>query len=190
MTIQLSLSEALGALWGVAEIALILATRRRLKRAGQQDRGSRAILWTAIFVGICLGILSRAVAATRMGLSPHLVQGISLALLVSGLIIRSVAVITLGRFFTTSVAAYRDHQLVRTGLYRHLRHPSYAGLLLAFLGLGFSAGNWLGPLAVLGPILPALFYRIRVEEAVLLSALGEEYAEYRRSTKRLIPGVL
>ena len=35
----------------------------------------------------------------------------------------------------------------------------------------------------------AVLYRIRVEEAALMGAFGNEYEEYRQATKRLIPGL-
>lgn len=75
----------------------------------------------------------------------------------------------------------------RRGLYRLVRHPSYLGMEIIFLAAGLHAHNWVS-LAVYG-ILPtlALLYRIHVEEAALLHAFGQEYADYMRATRRLIP---
>jgi len=79
--------------------------------------------------------------------------------------------------------------VIRSGIYRHVRHPSYSGLLLAFVGLGLAFGNWVSLAVMLGPIVAALLYRIHIEEIVLLEALGREYAEYCKATRRLVPGV-
>ena len=115
--------------------------------------------------------------------------GVSLWLLVGGLVIRWTAILTLGRLFSTRVAIHQDHQLVRTGLFRLVRHPSYSGLLLLFLGLGLSFGNWLSFAVIVLPFLAALLYRIQVEESSMVEALGKDYVEYCKTTKRLLPGI-
>jgi protein-S-isoprenylcysteine O-methyltransferase Ste14 len=99
------------------------------------------------------------------------------------------AIITLGRFFTATVTIHSDHRVIRTGLYRRIRHPSYTGLLLAFLGLAIAFSNWLSLIVIFVPITLAILYRIHVEESAMMEGLGQEYADYRRSSKRLVPGV-
>jgi protein-S-isoprenylcysteine O-methyltransferase Ste14 len=82
-----------------------------------------------------------------------------------------------------------DHRLVVGGPYRHLRHPSYTGAILMFVGVGVGLGNWLSLAACL--VLPAVGYvqRIPREEALLRQELGEPYAEYARHTDRLVPSL-
>lgn len=104
-----------------------------------------------------------------------------------GLVIRWTAILTLKRFFTVDVAVARDHQLVEHGIYRYIRHPSYAGSLVSFLGLGMAFSNWLSVFVIVIPITLAFLYRIRVEELMLSRALGEPYTRYALTTKRLIP---
>ena len=48
-------------------------------------------------------------------------------------------------------------------------------------------GNWAGLLALLACMAAAYTYRISVEEAALVAALGEPYKEYMRRTRRLVP---
>jgi protein-S-isoprenylcysteine O-methyltransferase Ste14 len=100
---------------------------------------------------------------------------------------RWVSIIHLGRFFTVNVAIAADHQLVETGPYRFIRHPSYSGALLAFVGWGMVLRNWASLLIALLPIAVAFLYRINVEERALLEALGDCYRAYMARTKRLIP---
>lgn len=176
-------------LWIASEVALAIFTRVRRRAAVVQDAGSLAFLWGAIAAGVWVGIVLRRVLAATIPLPVPWLHGIGLLVLVGGLAIRWTAIITLGRFFTASVTVQENHRLVRTGLYRQVRHPSYTGLLVAFIGVAVSYGNWLSLIAVVLPVLAALLYRIRVEESVLVTALGEAYIEYRKSTKRLIPGV-
>ena len=80
-------------------------------------------------------------------------------------------------------------RVVRRGLYGVVRHPSYTGLLLRYLGFGLALANWLSAALVFLPLLCATVYRIRVEEKALLEHFGEEYAAYAGATKRLVPGI-
>jgi protein-S-isoprenylcysteine O-methyltransferase Ste14 len=94
---------------------------------------------------------------------------------------------TLGRYFTFNVMTSPTQRVVTTGPYCLLRHPSYTALLLILGGIGLAYGNWLSVAALFGIPLIGLAYRIRVEEAALSRALGEEYTEFARTRKRLIP---
>lgn len=111
------------------------------------------------------------------------------ALMLAGMLFRWWAVRVLARHFTVDVAIAPDHQLIRRGPYRWLRHPSYTGLLLTYLGFLFALGSWLAPLVVAIPLWRALRSRIRVEEAALSTAFPHAYADYARSTRRLLPGI-
>jgi protein-S-isoprenylcysteine O-methyltransferase Ste14 len=112
---------------------------------------------------------------------------VGICCVVAGTALRWYAVVTLGRYFTVDVVTQASQPVVDVGPYRYIRHPAYAGLLLALIGLALALGNWAGLLAML--LLPgsAFGYRIAVEEAALLSTLGEPYARYMRRTWRLIP---
>jgi protein-S-isoprenylcysteine O-methyltransferase len=112
---------------------------------------------------------------------------VGLVLILLGQGLRWTAILTLKKFFTVDLNIASDHQLVRRGVYRYLRHPSYAGSLLSFLGLGLAFSNWLSILVIVIPITVALLYRIRIEELMLSRALGEPYTRYALTTKRVIP---
>jgi protein-S-isoprenylcysteine O-methyltransferase len=97
------------------------------------------------------------------------------------------AIITLGRFFTVDVTIEKDHELVERGPFRFVRHPSYTGVLVAFIGFALTLQNWGAILVVLVPIFIAFVRRMNVEEEALQGALGQRYAEYMKRTKRLVP---
>jgi len=175
--------------WVLSEAVLVVFTRWNRRSALPRDRGSRALLWCAIGAGIAAGTGLQATTSAAIRIPEPWLLGASLLLLVGGLVIRWAAILTLGRFFSTSVAIQQDHRLVRTGLFRLVRHPSYSGLLLLFLGMGLSFGNWLSFAVIVVPFLAALLYRIHVEESSLVEALGQDYVEYCRSTKCLLPGI-
>jgi protein-S-isoprenylcysteine O-methyltransferase Ste14 len=112
---------------------------------------------------------------------------VGLCFVLGGTALRWYAVTTLGRYFTVHVASEVSQPVIDVGPYRLIRHPSYAGILLALFGFALALGNWAGLFAMLVLPAAAFAYRITVEEAALLSTLGEPYARYMRRTWRLIP---
>ncbi|MBI2569286.1 MAG: isoprenylcysteine carboxylmethyltransferase family protein [Candidatus Schekmanbacteria bacterium] len=172
-----------------SEIALAFFRRARPSTAAVADRNSLRVLWMVIAASVVMAIFMRQVAVTELLLPPWLHDLLVAVLIGGGMAIRWVAILSLGRMFTVDVAVQRDHALVETGVYRHVRHPSYTGLLVAFLGLGVYFANWLSLGVLLVPIGLALANRIAVEEAALARAFGPDYAAYRARTKRLLPGL-
>ena len=79
------------------------------------------------------------------------------------------------------------NELVQSGPYRRVRHPIYSGVVLAALGWSLLSGAWVA--LVLSVILAVLFDAKSRREEAWLSEAHPEYAEYRRNTRRFIPGV-
>ncbi len=173
-----------------SEVALSVARRARGTDLSSNDRGSLRLLWILVVVSVGLAAAVSEYAPMRIHAAHRLVQAIALALLIGGLALRWASVMVLGRYFTVNVTVMKDHRVVDRGPYRYVRHPSYSGLLLAFLGLGLFFNNWLSLLIVFVPMTLGLLYRIRIEEAALVAAMGDEYAAYCARTKRLVPGIL
>jgi len=175
--------------WIVTEVLVLLVTRTRRGGGAVQDRGSLAVLWVTIFSSITLGIWAGAAFAPgKLHTGPWLGY-VCVALLALGLAVRWTAIYTLGRAFSANVAIHSTQKLSRSGVFRYMRHPSYTGMVLIFFGMGLSTRNWLGLGLIVIPPIAALLYRIHVEEAALRGAFGDQYAEYSRTTKRLIPGI-
>ncbi|MGH7741016.1 MAG: methyltransferase family protein [Candidatus Eiseniibacteriota bacterium] len=185
----INLDLALFFAWPVAEYVLGRLRRARRESHDVQDRGSQALLWAAIAISVTAGMFAQRIGTGGFGLTLMARGRLALALLVAGLSLRVWAIVALGKFFTVQVALHSDHRVVRAGPYRWLRHPSYSGALIAFAGLGVLAGNaWSLGITLLGTG-AAFAYRIAVEERALRARLGEEYVEYSRVTKRLVPFV-
>jgi protein-S-isoprenylcysteine O-methyltransferase Ste14 len=93
----------------------------------------------------------------------------------------------LGSYFTANVKVADDQTVIKEGAYRWVRHPSYTGGMLMYLGTGLALTNWLSVLVIV--ILGGLgyTYRVQVEERALASALGQSYREYMQRTKRFVP---
>ncbi len=178
----------LGLFYLLSEVALRFS-RRSGGGTQRADGGSLAVLWITITVGIISGIyVTHLAPGFRFPLSPVAAGG-TVAVFAGGLALRWWAILSLRKFFTVDVAIAADHRLIVRGPYRLMRHPSYTGMVLAFAALAATFQNWLSFPGVLGPILLALAYRIRVEEAALRAAFGEDYARYAQTTRRLLPGV-
>lgn len=182
-------TETLGMAYGASE--LLLAAYRRSRRSGarSRDRGTLPLVWITILAAMGAAVwFANSVELGRYPVGGR-VRGLALGILIAGVGLRVWAISTLGRFFTVDVAIHEDHRLVTRGPYRWLRHPSYTGVLLAFLGIGLSLGSWPGLLALVVPVLLALGRRISVEERVLGQHFGPAWQEHRARTWRLMPWV-
>jgi protein-S-isoprenylcysteine O-methyltransferase len=183
------LASVLGVFFVLSEIALSVIKRAQ-SGARVLDRGSLSLIWIVIFISV-FGAFYASVAVPQAGFGKlSAAAGIlGVILFVCGLAFRWSAIVYLGRFFTVNVAIASDHKLIDSGPYRFIRHPSYTGALMAFLGLGLCIGSWLSLAILLVPILLVFLHRVRIEEAALLQGLGEPYRGYMSRTKRLIPGI-
>jgi protein-S-isoprenylcysteine O-methyltransferase len=114
---------------------------------------------------------------------------VGVAVGVAGIALRLWAVHALGRFFQLQLVVQAEHSVVRTGPYRVLRHPSYAGAILTFAGIGLALGRWSGLVWVTVIAVAAFVHRITIEERLLVDGLGDAYTDYRRGTWRLLPGL-
>ena len=114
---------------------------------------------------------------------------IGLVLMCAGIAIRQWAVMLLGRFFTVDVRVHPGQTVVESGPYRWVRHPSYTGMIVTFLGIGLALGNWAALLVLAVVPTAGLVVRIRREEHALLEGLGEPYRRFAAGRAHLIPRV-
>jgi protein-S-isoprenylcysteine O-methyltransferase len=173
--------------WWLMEM-WILSRDRRAATGKAKDGGSRF----ALMVFIPLGMAGAFFAANRLpvariSVAPEAVFWLGIALIWGGMAFRGWAVVTLGRFFRTSVFMLEDHRLITTGPYRWLRNPSYTGSVVTGLGIGLSMGNWLSLLLAPAGILIGFAVRIAVEDRALRERFGQEYADYAKRSWALIP---
>ena len=179
-----TLATIIRGLWLVIEYPYL--RRYSVKPAKDWDKHS-AKLWD-IAAGIeLIGMILGFAGIGRIQTRGSLIAALGLLLLLAGISIRWAAIYSLGKYFTGTVLIKTDHRLIRSGLYKHLRHPAYAGSLLAHLGLGLSFLNWFSLAFSVVPYSVAAVYRMHVEERALRDAFGEAYTIYSRDTKRLIP---
>ena len=117
-----------------------------------------------------------------------LLNVIGLALFMPGIIIYLASRLTLGKFFSKRLNLIEDHKLVTHGVYKYVRHPSYTGSILFWLGVTLLLNSIFGFIVMLLSVILILI-RIPFEEKMLINVFGHRYTDYIKRTKKLIPHV-
>jgi protein-S-isoprenylcysteine O-methyltransferase Ste14 len=188
-------THAIGALylvgvlgWYMMELVQLLQQRTWRKTA---DRVGPRSFWPAFWAGAA-AVVAMLFAAPKiapgaaMGL-PAVGFAVGMVMLVTGVALRLWAFCALGQYFTFSVKVSPDQPVVTAGPYRLLRHPGYAGGMLATVGIGLMWGNWASAATLVLFTLVFVVWRIRIEESALLASLGERYRRYASKRSRLVP---
>lgn len=175
-------------IWFFSEIFLAKFAKSN-ETSNRKDKKSLLILWITIITSIFIGIIVKISQKGDIFDANGYIHYLGISLIIIGLIIRWVAIIKLGKFFTVDVSVHKDQKLITTGLYKYVRHPSYLGSLMSFFGLGIALTNYFSVAIITILTTSAFAYRIVIEEKVLIELFGTEYEEYKKHTKRIIPGV-
>lgn len=163
---------------------LLMRSRNRTKTVQSIDRRARwgvvleatgyALMWQPDF-------WNRIVPVWRLALA--------LVLLAIAVAISFQAASALGNFLRIDASLSTDHQLIRTGPYRWVRHPVYSSFLCLLIGTGLLlAPLWMivGGVAV---FLCGTEIRVRVEDTLLAARFGAEFEQYRRAVSAYLPGL-
>ena len=177
-----------GLLWMASEIVLVILTRSK-KDSRDRDQGSIVWLNAVIYSSIAIAVTMGSMGIGRVkGLSAA-VPLAGLAMMIAGIAIRWTAILTLRKYFTVNIVIQEGHKVIKSGIYRFVRHPSYSGALIAFWGMGLIFTNIFSLIVLVVPVTIGFIKRIKIEEAALLEAFGDEYEEYRKQSKKLFPGI-
>lgn len=174
--------------WVLSEVLLNRLFRSSGTDKTQADQRSLRTIWITIMIALPLAHILSLYTSFPVSTSTTVMLA-GLGMIIAGMLYRFTAIYTLGRYFTVDVAIRQDHRIVSRGMYRYMRHPSYLGSLISFLGNGFVLNNWVGLVMSFVPVLIAFIYRMNIEEELLLSNFGQEYLDYKKKTWRLIPFV-
>lgn len=120
---------------------------------------------------------------SNLGLS---VTGFVLCLF--SIIIRQISIKELGPYFSEDIEIKPKHRLIKTGIYKHIRHPIYFSSLLLVMGFPLILNSFYA-LALVPAAVVVIWIRMELEEKVLLAYFGKEYKEYIKTTKKIIPGI-
>ena len=172
--------------WVIFSLYWEAAARNAATAKSSESRASRGLHVLLANVALLLEMPVRGLG--RFMPPSALVMAAGVAVEAMGLLVAIWARRHLGRNWSGEIAIKVEHQLIRSGPYRRLRHPIYTGLLAMYAGPALVTGEWL---ALIGVALAGLAYwrKIRLEEANLETAFGGDYEVYRRETWVLVPGV-
>jgi protein-S-isoprenylcysteine O-methyltransferase Ste14 len=153
-------------------------------KPGRTMWGRFAGVRVAIVVVVIILVRLHVFKGSALTTSPWL-EGIGLAMFLSGLALALWARRHLGRNWGMPMSEKVDPELVTTGPYSGVRHPIYSGLLLAMVGTSVAvSGYWL----IAGGLLAGYFVFSAVnEERYMASRFPDTYPAYKSSTKMLVP---
>ncbi len=176
-------------------VGLVLASRELFVRQylgddlpAADDPRSFWVLWTATAVGTTVALLVPFGSVGRLP-AAGAVFWLGIGVMLAGFSVRMAAVVTLGDLFSHRVVVAPDHEVVDTGLYAVVRHPSYTGAVVTYVGIGLACGNWVSVLAATAGALVGYGHRVRVEERTLERELDGYAAYTERVPYRLFPFV-
>jgi protein-S-isoprenylcysteine O-methyltransferase Ste14 len=155
---------------------------------GEHDRRSTSGIALAFVLCSLSMLLAPVLNYLKIGaVIPPTLAWAGLVASAGGLALRLWAPRVLGQFYTRTLRVAQQQIVVDQGPYRLIRHPGYAGDLAMWTGAGLATGNLVATLAIAVMMVTAYFYRIQVEEQMLVATLGQAYVDYQARTKRLIP---
>lgn len=171
--------------------ALLLLTQpaiklSEIKRNTNSDKSTALILSFTGFIGMIAPVIHWAYFMENKD-DFSIITYIGFALIIGGLIFRIAAIKKLGKQFTATVQIVEEHQLITTGIYSVLRHPSYTGAFVTFAGAAIWLGSDIGLAVAIISMSIGYYFRITAEEEVLKAQFGAQYVEYSAKTWRLFP---
>ena len=119
--------------------------------------------------------------------SPSVGHFLGFILFLSGVCYRLWAIKTLGRYYSHIVRQIDEHKIIDSGPYRFTRHPAYAGMIVANIGITIYFFNWVTLSILLFILLPSIVLRIFIEEKTLFGIRG--YSDFAKHRKRLFPAI-
>lgn len=179
-------------LWGLFVGYWLIASRRtkRTITTGQTPL-VRAVSLLFMALGPALYYLplsSVPILGWRL-FSPHIILvAAGLGLMVCGLLFAVWARVALAENWSGAVTLKEGHTLATSGPYGVVRHPIYLGVLSAMLGTALVIGEVRAFLPLFGIF--GLWRKMAAEETLLRARFTEQYDDYARRVKRLIPGTL
>ncbi len=176
------------AIWASFSILWEVAARNTSRDQSAESSSARTLHVLMVNVALLLifvpvpGLTQRFVPASAA------LSIVGLTLQFAGLFFAVWARLHLGRNWSGRISIKVDHELIRTGPYRLIRHPIYTGFLGMFAASVLVSGE---VHAVVGLALGTFAYirKLRLEEENLAAVFGAEWTEYRASSWALVPGL-
>ena len=173
--------------WFYLVSEMVMTARTRKGKDDAVDKGTNRLVWILLASAFIIAWLPVILDFGRLLVLGDWLTWAGVAIMLAGIIFRRYAISTLGKFFTATVQIQNNHELIKAGPYRYIRHPSYLGILIISLGLGIALANWISLLICIALPIIGVMQRIKVEEKELERHFGQQYQDYRKETWRIIP---
>lgn len=184
-------SRILIACWCIFVLFWLVSAGRTKPIAEKQSLSSALAHRIPVALGWWLMVVPRIGPPLSWQILPHtaLLQMLGAVICVCGLVFTLWARRTLAGNWSSDVTFKRDHELIRTGPYRFVRHPIYTGLLVMAAGTAIAIGQLRGAVSTL---LFAIGFWIKLsqEERLLVRHFPEAYPAFQREVKALVPFVI
>lgn len=118
---------------------------------------------------------------------PGIYHIIGFIIFISGISFRIWAIQTLGKYYSHMIRKINEHKIIDSGPYKFLRHPAYAGMIAAHIGITVFYFNLVTPGILILLLIPSIIIRIIFEEKTLMTIEG--YTEFCKNKKRIVPYV-
>lgn len=175
-------------IWMISEAILYSITKFNFFKTktskNSSDSGSATVLTLGITFCITISFIIKKYSHTVL---PDAFFYIGILLMVTGIILRWCAVFTLRKYFSYSVQIKDEHKIIKSRLYKHLRHPAYTGFILLLIGIPLSLKLLAGTFLVSIIAVSIFIFRIYIEEKELIRNFGDEYSIYCKNAWRIIP---
>ena len=113
-----------------------------------------------------------------------------IVLLTVKMIIKFWAAKSLGKYWSHHVEIRAEHELIKSGPYKYIRHPAYSSAMLDTVGIPLVANAYYTVVFAVILRLIAILLRVKYEEKALVKKFGEEYERYRSETGALFPSLI
>ena len=159
-------------------------------KEGKLNTALRAIIGSIFFLGVLLYIFRPQIVAWAELPLPQWLQWLGVVLGGISLPLLAWTQLALGRNFSPTLHVLREHMLVTSGPYQHVRHPMYTALFLSMSAILLLTRNWLvGGVPLVGLCVIVLL-RIQREERAMIEKFGDAYREYMKRTGRFLPRMI
>ncbi|SDR02067.1 Protein-S-isoprenylcysteine O-methyltransferase Ste14 [Rhizobiales bacterium GAS113] len=173
------------ALWTILIAYLVVSA----KGAKQDTEGHLLQSFGLLFAIIAAFLLPYLPIFSFVNFAPvnPVVSSIGIIVYILGMVLFVSARQHLGKNWSQTVSTKKDHELVTSGPYQYVRHPMYTGGAIACIGSAIVGGGaWIFLLVILGAI---FIWRVGAEDKLMEQQFPNEFPDYKKRTKALIPFV-
>lgn len=154
----------------------------RLPSLGPRGEGWVLIQFVLLILVVVAGLLDGPAWA---GPVASIGGPVGLLLMAGGALLLGRGLLDLGRNLTPVPYPRDDARLVVSGVYAHVRHPIYGGLMLTAVGWALVSASLLA--LILAAVLVGFFGLKSRREEAWLDQRYEGYADYVSQTRRFVP---